>query len=87
MHKLTGFLYARPSLFEGVSRLIDFGDTLQIYNTALSPDQSDFLALASDWQVIGDDLREAIKHHDDLPLSSTDKLVREARQAIYADTE
>lgn len=55
MNKLTGFLYARPSLIEG--------NTLQVYNSSLSPEQADFLALSSDWYVIGDDLR-TLKAYD-----------------------
>jgi hypothetical protein len=84
MNNLTGFLYARPSLIEGVARLIDFGGTLQEYNSALSSEQADLLALASDWRVVGDDLRQAMSQYDDLLLQETDNLMNEANAAIIA---
>lgn len=84
MNKLTGFLYARPSLVEGIARLIDFGNTLEAYNSSLSPDQADFLALASDWYVIGDDLRGAMNQYNHLRLQATEDLLRQAREAIVA---
>lgn len=87
MNRLTGFLYARPSLVEGVARLIDFGNTLQVYNSSLSSEQADFLALASDWYVIGDDLRNAMKHYSHLHLQATDELLREAREALLSGME
>lgn len=87
MNKLTRFLYARPSFVEGVARLIDFGNTLQVYNSSLSSEQADFLALASDWYVIGDDLREAMDHYNHLRLQAKDELLREAREAILAGIE
>ncbi len=87
MNKLTGFLYARPSLIEGMSRLIDFGNTLQVYNSSLSPEQADFLALSSDWHVIGDDLRAAMNEYSHVRMRATEDLLRQAREAIIAEIE
>ena len=53
------YLFARPSALEGIARLMDFGGTLDEYNTANSPQQADTLALWSDWLAVGDDLRAA----------------------------
>ena len=39
------FLCARPSFVEGVSRIFDFGFTLDEFNKSLSPEQADYLAL------------------------------------------
>lgn len=55
----TYFLYARPSFWEGWGRIWDFGDTLTEYNRSLIGEQADYLALKSDWHVIGDDIVEA----------------------------
>jgi hypothetical protein len=82
MHKLTGFLYASPSFFEGMARLIDFGNTLQEYNTSSSPTEADFRALQSDWAVIGDDLRNAMHQYDDLRAQATQDLLHQANEAI-----
>lgn len=57
---ITLFLSARPSFLEGVARILDFGNTLNEYNRSLSPEQADYLAIKSDWHVVGQDLRAAI---------------------------
>jgi hypothetical protein len=59
MPETASFLFARPSLFEGVARVLDMGNTLTEYNSALSPAQADALALYSDWAAIGQDFRVA----------------------------
>lgn len=57
----TDFLFARPSWFEGIARLWDFGDTLTEYNRALTPEQADSLAIEQDWSRVGDDIRAAVR--------------------------
>lgn len=54
------FLCARPSFVEGISRLMDFGGTLNEYNRSLAPAQADYLALYADWRLIGRDWFDAI---------------------------
>jgi len=87
MNKLTGFLYARPSFIEGISRLIDFGNVLQVYNSSLTPEQADFLALSSDWSVIGDDLSIVMDTYSDVDLRVTEELLRQAHEVIIAEME
>lgn len=53
-------LFARPSFLEGMARLFDFGDTLSEYNSSLTPEQADRLAIASDWRAIGMDMWRAV---------------------------
>ena len=60
MNHLSTFLYARPSFLEGVARLIDWGNTLQEYNTVSDPKVADYLALSADWRVVGHDLESAM---------------------------
>lgn len=57
---MSDFLFARPSFWEGLGRLIDFGGTLTEFNNALSGPQADRYAIAQDWQAVGDDLRNAM---------------------------
>lgn len=57
----TDFLFASPSFAEGWGRAVDFGGTLTEYNSALTPRQADFLALYSDWLMVGRDIRRAAK--------------------------
>ncbi|HEX5415433.1 MAG TPA: hypothetical protein VFZ25_07190 [Chloroflexota bacterium] len=60
MNRLLGLLFARSSFLEGVARIFDFADAHNEYNTSATPEEADYLALLSDWQVVGDDLRSAI---------------------------
>jgi hypothetical protein len=54
-------LYAKPTFWEGVARLIDFSGSLNEYNYSESTDQADFRAIQSDWESVGLDILEAIK--------------------------
>lgn len=57
MGDYSDFLFARPSFIEGVARILDFGNTLNQYNTSAD---ADTIALTMDMYAVGDDLREAI---------------------------
>jgi len=57
MDRTSGFLFARPSVWEGVARIIDFGNTLNEYNYSSAPDD---IALRTDWLIVGDTLRRAM---------------------------
>ncbi|MBN2217568.1 MAG: hypothetical protein JW719_09340 [Pirellulales bacterium] len=54
------FLCARPSFVEGASRLLDFGGTLNEYNKSLTAAQADYLAIYSDWRMIGLDFAQIL---------------------------
>lgn len=56
-------LYARPSFFEGMARLFDFGGSLNQYNYSKSPNEADLRAMEADWQMVGEDLRNALKEY------------------------
>jgi hypothetical protein len=56
-------LYANPSTIEGMSRVVDLGATMQVYNTSETDEQADFEALRNDWCAVGDDFRFAIKKY------------------------
>jgi hypothetical protein len=73
MHDLSTFLFARPSALEGAARILDFGNTLNEYNTSLSPAQADELALRADWQAVGNSIRESMA-----------RFAREHRAALVA---
>ncbi len=57
----TSFLFATPSFLEGLARTLDLGATLDEYNSSITPEQADYLALKNDWQVIGNDFANAIE--------------------------
>lgn len=66
MH-FTDYLFARPSFLTGVARVFDLGATLSrhSYNDGMDADQADASAIASDWGVVGDDLRLAMSQGPD----------------------
>ena len=57
----TDFLVAMPSVFLGVARLVDLGSTLDAYNVSPTPEDADTIAIASDWRMVGKNLRDAIE--------------------------
>ena len=60
MGEMFDLLYARPSFLEGAARILDFGGTLNVYNRSVTPEEADLVALRSDWEALGQDLRVAI---------------------------
>lgn len=59
-------LNARPSFLEGVARLFDFSGWLNQYNYSDSEEEADYRALESDWQNVGEDIRQAIRKYQQL---------------------
>jgi len=57
----SDFLFARPSVVYGIGRLLDLGAFLDLYNESLTPAMADALALYSDWNIIGNDMRSAFE--------------------------
>lgn len=51
----TFTLFARPSLVEGIARLLDFGGTLNTYNDSPTPELADLVALSSDTAALAHD--------------------------------
>lgn len=54
MKNLSGSLFATPSIFEGIGRIMDFGDSLSEFNRSENPDR---LAAICDWMSVYNDLR------------------------------
>ena len=63
MSEFSTILFARPSLLEGMGRVMDFADVLQEYNRSLTPQQADRLALLADWSAIGEDIGAAVQQY------------------------
>ena len=60
----TSRLFARPSFVEGMARIFDMGGTLNEYNSSLSGEEADAIALWSDWAAIGNDMYTVIGDFD-----------------------
>lgn len=64
MNNESTFLFARPSFFEGVARVMDIGATMQTYNNSRTEKEADLKALKKDWEVVGKDISNAIKQYE-----------------------
>lgn len=53
------FLAPESSFLDGLSRLLDFSGSLDIYNVSPDEKSADYLAQRVDWSIVGRDLREA----------------------------
>lgn len=58
------YLFARPSFAEGISRILDLGNTLQIYNEHETEREADFAAIERDWKAVGKDIKDSIKRYE-----------------------
>ena len=56
--------YARPGFFEGMARIMDFGNTMNRYPRHRPSPEEDMLALRSDWVTVGDDIRAVIREYE-----------------------
>ncbi len=61
----SDFLFAQPSFASGAARLLDMWGQFDDYNRSDTPAQADAKAIAADWLIVGQDLSDAIEHHDD----------------------
>jgi hypothetical protein len=57
----SDFLFARPSLIEGVARMVDLSNSLNDYNYARTGAQADAHAIYEDWKAIGHDVHVALE--------------------------
>lgn len=61
MEARSDSLYAEPSFWEGMARILDFGNTLNEYNRSPSEKAADDVALWLDWGVVGSTIRKAVE--------------------------
>lgn len=58
----TSFLFASPSFIHGMASAVDIGGTLVIYNESRTTQEADARAMASDWAMVGKDIRSAAQN-------------------------
>jgi len=56
---MTDYLYARPSIAEGMGRNIDFFGSMNSYNYSTNGEDADKIAIASDLLAVYTDLYKA----------------------------
>jgi hypothetical protein len=69
----TSMLFALPSFTSGAARAMDLGGLFDSYNTSQSDEAADRAALASDWQAVGSELKQAMSVLDKACQKSTAK--------------
>ena len=57
-------LFAEPSFWEGIARLVDFSGSLNEYNLTKSTKVNEYLGLKSDWENIGNDINVAMNQFE-----------------------
>jgi hypothetical protein len=58
---MSDFLFARPSVMEGIARNADLYGLLNVYNQSENGTQADQTAIMMDWIAVYKDLYEAYK--------------------------
>jgi hypothetical protein len=66
---------------------LDFSGSLEQYNSCLTAEQADYLAIASDWIVVGDDLQCAIDGCKEERPYLTESTLSQAAYALFAEQE
>lgn len=77
----TSLLFANPSFWDGFGQVIDFGGLSCEFNTSLTAEQADELALRSDWYAVGADMWQACSEVRNNQPSSTDGTAKETATA------
>ncbi len=57
------FLFASFGFLEGIGRVLDLTGTMVGYNGSPTREEADRRALTSDWQTVGDELRNTMKSY------------------------
>ena len=56
----SDFLFAQPSFFSGVARILDLFGLFDSYNESLTPQEADARAMYADWRITGHDISDAV---------------------------
>ena len=72
-YSISNRLFVNPSIIEGMARLFDFGNNLQVYNTSPASAEADTAALKSDWYAVGQDMKDSISTYEQQSSESTEK--------------
>jgi hypothetical protein len=59
MNGLTDYFFAMPSFLSGIGRSLDIGGRFDEYNFAATPEETDAIAIYTDFRAVGHDLMSA----------------------------
>ena len=79
---MGSYLYASPSFLSGAARLLDFGNTYEVYNHAVTGSQADALGLLGDWALVGNDLWQGINACQAVPTEQPNKHAIDAQAEL-----
>ena len=57
---MSDFLFARPSIVEGIGRNLDLFGTMQVYNSSDTPEEADRRAMQADIAALRADMRASV---------------------------
>jgi hypothetical protein len=60
----TFHFVTKPSLVEGMARVLDLGSTLQAYKEHKNSAEANFEALKKDWKRVGEDIKISIGNYE-----------------------
>jgi hypothetical protein len=61
---MNGYLFSRPTFWQGMGRIFDFHGILNSYHKKGSAKSADYKALRSDWLKAGKDLKQAAEIYE-----------------------
>lgn len=61
----TGFLFSDPSFFKGAGTIFNVWGNYYTFNYSHTNEEADERAIASDWRIVGKDLRGAMGKVED----------------------
>lgn len=62
---MSDYLFATPSFWTGIARVLDLGGTFDSYNESPTPTMADRRAMRLDWLAVGKELEVAMKCADE----------------------
>lgn len=64
MGEYSSLLYAELGAVRSMGSAIDMGATMTTYNLSPTEQDADSVAIATDWHVVGNELRKAMNEYD-----------------------
>jgi hypothetical protein len=59
-NSVTDFLFTTPNFLSGAGTVINLGGSFYDFNKSSTPDMADMLAIKTDFNIVGNDLKASI---------------------------
>ncbi|MXY23204.1 MAG: hypothetical protein F4Y45_01620 [Acidobacteria bacterium] len=77
----SDYLFATPSTWSGIARLVDLFGVFDSYNDSAADDLADARAIYSDWHIVGQDLADTMMRLESEPTTDQPPIIETARAA------